>query len=85
MNFLFIAVKAHLADENETWHMSLVLKSFINNLFIMKSRDLSCDCLIGSTSRPYTKVGIHFVDTSWRIAYPCFLSSVHSVTFRELS
>ena len=62
MNFLFIAVKAHLADENETWHMSLVLKSFINNLFIMKSRDLSCDCLIGSTSRPYNKIGIHFVD-----------------------
>jgi len=47
--------------------MSLVLKSFINNLFIMKSRDLSCDCLIGSTSRPYNKIGIHFVDTSWRI------------------
>jgi len=42
--------------------MSLVLKNFINNLFIMKSRDLSCDCdcLIGSTSRPYNKIGIHF-------------------------
>ena len=26
----------------------------------MKSRDLSCDCLIGSTSRPYSKIGIHF-------------------------
>ena len=47
--------------------MSLVLKSFINNLFIMKSRDLSCDCLTGSTSRPYNKIDIHFVDTSWRI------------------
>ena len=40
---------------NRSWHkwtsrMSLVLKSFINNIFIMKSRDLSCDCLIGSTS-----------------------------------
>jgi len=46
---------------------SLVLKSFINNLFIMKSRDLSYDCLIGSTSRPYKKIGIHFTDTSWRI------------------
>jgi len=33
----------------------------------MKSRDLSCDCLIGSTSRPYNNIGIHFVDTSWRI------------------
>jgi len=33
----------------------------------MKSRDLSYDCLIGSTSRPYNKISIHFVDTSWRI------------------
>jgi len=46
---------------NRSWHnrrMSLVLKSFINNLFIMKSRDLSCDCLIGSISKPYNKIGI---------------------------
>jgi len=47
--------------------MSLVLKSFTNNLFIMKSTSLSCDCLIRSTSRPYNKIGIHIVDTSWRI------------------
>ena len=47
--------------------MSLVLKNFINNLFIMKSRDLSCDCLIGSTSRPYSKIGIHFVDIYIRL------------------
>jgi len=36
--------------------MSLVLTSLINNLFIMKSRDLSCYCLTGSTSRPYNKI-----------------------------
>jgi len=90
-NSLFFAVKAHLADENETGlgirrergkrrererekesrfltaHQSLVVKSFINNLFITKSRDRSCDCLTGSTSRPYNKIGIDFVDTSWRI------------------
>ena len=40
---------------NRPWHkwtrrMSLVLKSFINNRFIIKTRNLSCDCLIGSTS-----------------------------------
>jgi len=57
---------------NRSWHkwtrrMSLVLKSFINNLFIIKSNNLSCDCLIKSTSRPYNNIGIHFVDTSCRI------------------
>ena len=74
MNFFDRCCKSLLGrwKRNRSWHkwtsrMSLVLKNFINNLFIMKSSDLSCDCLIGSTSRPYSKIGIHFVDTSWRI------------------
>ena len=74
MNFFDRCCKSSLGrwKRNRSWHkwtgrMSLVLKSFINNLFIMKSRNLSCHCLIGSTSRPYNKIGIHFVDTSWRI------------------
>ena len=57
MNFLFAAEKVHLADENETAHfkwtgrMSFVWKSFINKLFIMKSRDLRCDwCWMDSFS-----------------------------------
>ena len=68
---LFFAVKAPCIGRwkwSRYWHTwtrwtSLFLKSFINNLFIMKSTDLSCDCLIGSTSRPYNKICIHFVDT----------------------
>jgi len=66
MNFFDRCCKSLLGrwKRNRSWHkwtsrVSLVLKSFINNLFIMKSRDLSCDCLIGSTSRPYNKIGIH--------------------------
>ena len=63
--FLIVAIKFtwQMKMNSISERMALVLRSLINNLFIMKSRDLSCDCLIGSTSRPYNKIsiGLHFV------------------------
>ena len=47
----------------------LVVKSFMKNLLITKSRDWRSDLVKGHASRPYSSAGKHLALINWRVTY----------------